>query len=85
MPATISPEAQQWLKEIEQQSSEPESLAERRKHTDEWRARDSVEAKRLYPVNVEETITAGVRTDIITPLAEANKDRVPHQPARRRI
>jgi monoterpene epsilon-lactone hydrolase len=76
MPATVSPEAQQWLKEIEQQSSEPESLAERRKHTDEWRARDSAEAKRLYPVNVEETITAGVRTDIITPLAEANKDRV---------
>jgi monoterpene epsilon-lactone hydrolase len=76
MPATVSPEAQQWLKEIEQQSSEPESLAERRKHTDEWRARDSAEAKRLYPLNVEETITAGVRTDIITPLAEANKDRV---------
>ena len=31
----------------------PETLAERRKHTDEWRARDSAEAKRLYPVNVE--------------------------------
>ena len=29
---------------------------------------DSAEARKLYPVNVEETTTAGVRTDIITPL-----------------
>jgi acetyl esterase/lipase len=76
MPTTVSPEAQQWLKEIEGRPGPPETLAERRKHTDEWRARDSAEAKRLYPVNVEETSTAGVRTDIITPLAEANKNRV---------
>ena len=76
MPTTVSPEAQKWLKEIEQQPGPPETLAERRKHTDEWRARDSAEAKRLYPVNIEETTTAGVRTDIITPLAEANKNRV---------
>lgn len=73
MPSTVSPEAQQWLKEIEGQPGPPETLAERRKHTDEWRARDSAEAKRIYPVNVEETTLAGVRTDIITPLAEANK------------
>jgi acetyl esterase/lipase len=76
MPRTVSPEAQKWLKEIEGGPSQPETLAERRKHTDEWRARDSAEAKRLYPVNVEETTTAGVRTDIITPLVEANKNRV---------
>jgi epsilon-lactone hydrolase len=78
IPETISPQAQQWLKEIEHQSSQPESLAERRKHTDEWRARDSAEAKRLYPVKIEETTIAGVRTDIITPLSppDANKGRV---------
>ena len=77
MPATVSPEAQRWLKEIDRNSPPgEETLAERRKHTDEWRARDSAEAKRLYPVNVEETTTAGVRTDIITPLAEADKNRV---------
>jgi len=77
MPATVSPEAQKWLKEIEHNSPQPEeTLAERRKHTDEWRARDSAEAKRLYPVNVAETTTAGVRTDIVTPLAEANKNLV---------
>ncbi len=76
MPTTVSPEAQRWLKEIEGQPGPPETLAERRKHTDEWRASDSAEAKRLYPVNVEETTIAGVRTDIITPLGEANKNRV---------
>ena len=77
VPATVSPEAQQWLKQIDHNSPQPEeTLAERRKHTDEWRARDSAEAKRLYPVNVEETTTGGVRTDIITPLAEANKNLV---------
>lgn len=76
MPTTVSPEAQKWLKEIEGQSGPPETLAERRTHTDEWRARDSAEAKRLYPVNVDETTIAGVRTDIITPPVEANKKRV---------
>jgi acetyl esterase/lipase len=78
MPHTVSPEAQQWLKEIERASPEPKDLATLRAGTDAWRKRDSVEAKRLYPVHIEETSTAGVRTDIITPLntPEANKNRV---------
>ena len=40
--------------------------------------KQSAEAKRLFPVKVEETNTAGVRTDIITPLdtPAANRDRV---------
>jgi acetyl esterase/lipase len=50
-------------------------LAERRKRTDEWRAKDSAEAKKLYPVNIEETTTAGVRTDIITPLSTPAENR----------
>jgi monoterpene epsilon-lactone hydrolase len=78
MPTTISPEAQQWLASLTQQKYEEESLAERRAHTDIWRAKDSAEARRLYPVNVEGTSIAGVRTDIITPLStpEANRSRV---------
>jgi monoterpene epsilon-lactone hydrolase len=78
MPPTISPEAQQWLASLTQQKSGPEPLAERRAHTDAWRAKDSAEARKLYPVNVEETTTAGVRTDIITPITmpEANRSRV---------
>jgi monoterpene epsilon-lactone hydrolase len=78
MPVTISPEAQKWLASLTQKKFGTETLAERRTRTDEWRKQDSAEAKRLYPVNVEETTTAGVRTDIITPLSTPpeNRDRV---------
>jgi epsilon-lactone hydrolase len=78
MPSTISPEAQKWLASLTQRKSGPETLAERRARTDAWRAQDSAEARKIYPVNVEETNIAGVRTDIITPLAtpELNRTRV---------
>jgi len=78
MPDTISPEAQQWLASLTHSTPGPESLAERRKRTDEWRKFDSAEARKYYPANVEETTMAGVRTDIITPVTmpEANRNRV---------
>ena len=78
MPTTISPEAQTWLESLTHTSPGPETLAERRARTDAWRAQDSAEARKLYPVNVEEATTAGVRTDIITPMSMAaeNKSRV---------
>src|SRR5579862_7027027 len=78
MPTTISPEAQKWLDSLTRSTPGPESLAERRVRTDAWRAQDSAEARKLYPVNVEESTTAGVRTDIITPIAmpDANRTRV---------
>ena len=78
MPAAISPEAQTWLESLTHASSGPETLAERRARTDAWRAQDSAEARKLYPVNVEEATTAGVRTDIITPMTmpAENKTRV---------
>lgn len=75
MPPTVSPEAQTWLESLTHTTSGPESLAERRVHTDAWRAKDSAEARKLYPVNVEETTTAGVRTDIITPLSMPAENR----------
>jgi monoterpene epsilon-lactone hydrolase len=77
MPASVSPEARKWLDSLDQQKvGPPETLAERRTHTDAWRKIDSAEARRLYPVNVEETNLAGVRTDIIAPLADAGSKRV---------
>ena len=78
IPTTVSPEAQKWLKEIEHEAPQPKDLAEIRSRTDEWRRRDSAEARKLYPVNVEPKTIAGVHTDIITPLSmpEANKKRV---------
>jgi monoterpene epsilon-lactone hydrolase len=77
MPATISPEAQKWLQSLaEQKVGPPETLAQRRTHTDAWRKMDSAEARKFYPVNVEENTTAGVRTDIITPLSGSDGKRV---------
>ena len=86
MPTTISPEAQKWLQSLSQQKvGPPETLAERRTNTDAWRKMDSAEARKLYPVNVEETTLAGVRTDIITPLSDPRNQARAHQSARRRI
>lgn len=78
VPTTLSPEAQKWLASLTQKDSGPETLEQRRAGTDAWRKRGSAEARRLFPVNVEETSTAGVRTDIITPMEmpEANRSRV---------
>jgi monoterpene epsilon-lactone hydrolase len=78
MPSSISPEAQQWLQSLTLKKSGPQTLAERRASTDKWREEDSAEAKKRFPVNVEEKIIGGVRTDIITPanFPEANRKRV---------
>jgi epsilon-lactone hydrolase len=78
MPQTISPEAQKWLESLTHKKSGPETLQERRTRTDAWRAQDSAEARKNYPVNIEESTIAGVRTDIITPLTtpDTNRDRV---------
>lgn len=78
VPATVSPEAQKFLSSLALTSkrSTPETLAERRAHTDAWRAKDSAEARRIYPVSIEEMSIAGVRADIITPLSAAKTNRV---------
>ncbi|PYX76845.1 MAG: alpha/beta hydrolase [Acidobacteria bacterium] len=78
LPATVSPEAQTWLESLTHTTSGPETLAERRARTDAWRVQDSAEARKLYPVNVEQATTAGVRTDIITPMTipAENKTRI---------
>lgn len=78
MPATISSEAQRWLQSLTLKKYSPETLADRRAATDKWRAEDSAEAKKRFPVNVEEKIIGGVRTDVITPASfpQANRSRV---------
>jgi monoterpene epsilon-lactone hydrolase len=74
MPSTISPEAQKWLDSLARQTYGPQTLAERRIATDKWRAGNSAEARKLFPVKIEEKIISGVRTDVISPLEtpEAN-------------
>jgi acetyl esterase/lipase len=77
MPTTLSPESQKWLAGLAKSTPGPEDLATRRKRTDEWRTRQSAEARRLFPVNLESTTIAGVPTDVLTPLeTPANRDRV---------
>ena|SRR6202142_3211683 len=67
MPSTVSAEAQKWLETLTHRKSGSQTLAERRAATDKWRAEDSAEARKFYPVSVEEQVIAGVRTDLITP------------------
>jgi epsilon-lactone hydrolase len=78
MPSTVSLEAQQWLASLADKKSQPQTLAERRVATDAWRKQDTAEARRLYPVNIDEATIAGVRTDVITPvmMPEGNRGRV---------
>ena len=75
MPKTVSPEAQQWLKDVERESPQTSNLAERRAGTERWQKSQSAEAKRLFPVNIEPLVIAGVQTDIITPLAMSDEDK----------
>ena len=77
MPSTITPEAQKWLASLANKKTGHQTLAERRIATDAWRKQDSAEARQHYPVNVEETSTAGIRTDIITPLDTPAENRNP--------
>ncbi len=78
MPSTVTPEARQWLKEIEREAPQPKDLAEIRARTDAWQKSQSAQAKKLFPVNVETATMAGARTDIISPRVtpEKNKSRV---------
>jgi monoterpene epsilon-lactone hydrolase len=78
IPNTVSPEAQQWLKEIEHESPQAKDLAEQRAGTDAWRKRDSAEALKRFPVKITETTIVGVRADVIEPLdtPAANKNKV---------
>lgn len=78
MPNTVSPEAQKWLASLDYPTPANQTLEQQRAATDQWRKKDSAEARRIFPVNVEEKTIAGVRTDIITPLEtpEENRGRI---------
>lgn len=68
VPGTISPEARKFISRPGPSGPEP-SLAERRLRTDDFRTNRAAEARKLYPVNIQEKVSAGVRCDWITPLA----------------
>lgn len=78
VPDTISREAREELGKRVSDAPTHESLVERRSKTDTWQARAGAEFRKLYPVNVEEQVMAGVPVRVITPLniSDAKRDRV---------
>ncbi len=76
VPLTISPEARALVGR--RPGPAPASLDENRKRTDAFRKMRSEEARKLYPVQVEEKTIGGVRTDVISPVTtpEAKRNRV---------
>ncbi|HZL24992.1 MAG TPA: alpha/beta hydrolase fold domain-containing protein [Acidobacteriaceae bacterium] len=78
VPKTISPEAQRMLARQVSDAAVPQTLAERRTHTDEWQNRTGKVFQQKYPVTVETGEIAGVPVRIVTPLTvpAAKRDRV---------
>ncbi len=67
VPATISPEAQKMLSRVVLDQGPPESLAERRAHTDVSLANARVAWSKLCPVQIVEDKIAGVPVHIVSP------------------
>jgi monoterpene epsilon-lactone hydrolase len=77
-PSLVSKEARGWLDSLTHQNRGPQTLQQRRASTDAWRARDSAEALKHYPVTIHSTTLGDVPVDEITPLQMpvANHNRV---------
>ena len=78
VPATISPEAQHVLGRAMPDQGPPETLAERRAHTDAYTAGARIAWTKICPNNLVEDKIAGVPVRIVTPegVPEANRDKV---------
>ncbi len=78
VPAYLSRQSRYWLSEAVPDAGPPDSLADRRAHTDAWAltARDAW--LKLYPATLTEEKIAGVPVRIVVPkeMPEANKDKV---------
>ncbi len=78
VPQDLSPQAQDWLRRPEPDQVPPQSLAERRRMTDEYTARARVEWSRLLPNQLVDQTMAGVPVRVVTPegMPESNHDKV---------
>ena len=78
LPETISPEAQQTLGRVTPDQGPPESLPDRRTHTNASSERGRVAWTALCPNQLVEDKIAGVPVRIVTPdgMPEANRDKV---------
>jgi epsilon-lactone hydrolase len=78
VPKDLSPQAQLALGRPEPDQGPPQSLAERRKMTDEYTARARVAWTRLCPNTLVDETMAGVPVHVVTPdaMPESHRDRV---------
>jgi acetyl esterase/lipase len=78
VPATISPEAQQWLNQAAPDQAPPESLAERRARMDAFTALARIAWTKICPNQVVEDKIAGIPVHIVTPpeIPPAHRDMV---------
>ena len=78
LPDTISPQAQAFLAKPVSDAARPESLAERRAHSDAWQARAGAASKAVYPVTITNDKIAGVPVLIVMPpeIGPGKSDRV---------
>lgn len=76
VPPDLSPEAKKGLARPVSDEAEPETLEQRRKHTDDWQEHAGEVSRRLYPVKVDKDVIAGVPVRVVTPLSDASNDAV---------
>jgi len=67
VPQALSPEAQKSLSRQEPDQAPPQSLDERRKHTDESTAHARVDWTKICPVTIDDKTIAGVPVRVVTP------------------
>jgi acetyl esterase/lipase len=68
VPPDLSPEAKKRLARSVSDENRPQSLEERRKHTDTWQEGAGEGSRKIYPVNLTKQSIAGVPVRVVTPV-----------------
>ncbi len=78
VPASLSPQAKEWVGAAVSDKQTHLTIAEQRRDTDKWQTQEGAKAKTLYPVHLANGTIAGVPVRIVTPLEipKTNRDRV---------
>lgn len=78
IPEDLSPQARKFLARPMPDEGPPQSLAERRRLTDQYTARARVQWTKICPNTIKDETMAGVPVRVVTPanLPEANRDKV---------
>jgi monoterpene epsilon-lactone hydrolase len=78
VPPDLSPEARKSVARPASDAERPETIEQRRSHTDKWQEHAGEVSRGLYPVNLAKETIAGVPVRVVTPLTTpaGNRDRV---------